>query len=451
MLFPSQEKRRRTSEIAHQLLNKVIDDAEAGRQILEAYPESGLGYLPAGAARAAAGDLAGAESLYWKGLERNPCGYSFYLALSDTLRKDDPEGELVMPLRMLGIWKLALGSEIPDTVADSFRGKSDTLNFNDPETYEMLATAYEIQHQKHEEEDEEEEALAEPDRLLPYQLLNDLQRQAPSVVAYQLVDKILANSVTCLPIWRSALRDWARREEALSTEAVCLVLALLGEMAGIDALDDLLEVAIFNNDQIFLHANWAIWRMGQRFPDEVLEKLRVAGLSAPPPRRCAIAEQMDLLPDLVELAAALLGLLEGFDTFADHSDAHYLLMVVYYALDELGLEGEARQILDHFQPMLPPAGKKSLRALLDRSEDFTTKLRENEIDALSIHDICIDRELFPSRERGRGSGRLGRRPGCGRGRGRACSAADCTGKAWAKRPVLVRKREEIQEVPSCRG
>ena len=46
--------------------------------------------------------------------------------------------------------------------------------------------------------------------------------------------------------------------------------------------------------------------------------------------------------------------------------------------------------------MLPAAGRKSLRALIEQRDGFATKLSENEIDDLNIHEVCIDRALFPA-------------------------------------------------------
>src|ERR1022692_529877 len=249
MLFLSKSEREQRLAVGRALEAGTIGEAEAGERLLHVDPDSGAAYLALGRARFAAGDLGEAESLFWQGLDRSPLVYPCYMALSDVRRKRDADDPLAPRLRILGIWKLSFADEIADTIAESFRGKSKGLNFKDPLTYEMLATAYEVQ------EKDAADPPEVPDRLLPYRLLNDLQRQAPTVVAGHLLHEILANSERCLPLWRAALREWGKNPLAVSTKALALIVALLGEIAGVDVLDDLLDLATLHDDVIFLHTH----------------------------------------------------------------------------------------------------------------------------------------------------------------------------------------------------
>jgi tetratricopeptide (TPR) repeat protein len=388
MLFFSKSDREQRFAVVRALQASEISETEAGERLLKLDPESGAAYMTLGNARMAAGDLAEAESLLWQALDRMPCYYGPYMSLSDVRRIRDPEDVLSLRLRELAIWKLSFSEDIPDSVADALRGGSGKLDFKDPETYEMLATAMEV---RGKDVVDPPEVL---DRLLPYRLLNDLQRQAPEVVAHRLLREILDNSPRCLPLWRAALRQWGKNPDAVSTKALALIVAILGEIAGIDVLDDLLELATLCDHAIFLHAHWAIFRIGERFPSEALAKFRAVTPTATVPLRCALAEHINLLPEVEGMASALIDLLEGFSSFAHHTDTHYLLMVVLDALHELGGDDQARQVFDRYKQLLPAKGRKALLALMHVEGGFVPNLVYQEIDELDIEDVAIRRALM---------------------------------------------------------
>jgi hypothetical protein len=386
MLFLSESELKERSKVTRALADGMIGEAEAGELLMKIDP--GTAFLALGGAREDAGDLDEAETLFWQGLEVEPCRYVLYMSLCDLRRIRDPDDVLAKRLMMLAIWKLGFSSKIPDVVAESFGGKSKTLNLKDPETYRMLAAAYE-------EGDKDRIIPAEvQDRLLPYRLLNDLQRQAPEEVDSGWVQEILTHSARCLPLWRAALREWGRSSYAVSTKALALIVAWLGEIGDVDVLDDLFDLMAFPDETIYLHANWAIWRIGQRFPSETLAKLRAATPSGNVTLRCGLAEQLNLLPELEGLAPALLDLLEGFSGFADDMDAPYLLIVVADALSGIGLGEEAERAMSACQRMLPEKGKKALRDLSDGDGEFIPRLVEEEIDERNIEDVCLGRSFM---------------------------------------------------------
>ncbi len=390
MLFLKQSVREELLKLAHERLAGKIGDDELGNRILKLDPESASASVALGRARMDAGDLDEAESLFWQGLARAPFLYSFYLAIADVRRKRDPNDVLSIRVRELGFWKLALAEEIPDEVAAAFRGDSNKLDFEDPETYEMLVTAYEVQHKDLVETAEVSE------RLLPYRLLNELQRDAFYEAERNLLRRILDEGAECLPLFRSGLREWARNPASVETEVIALIIALQGEIAGLEVLDDLLELAVFNDTVIVLHTHWAIWRIGQRYPQEVLAKLRAVSASASLAKRCSLAEQIHLLPEVPGIAPALLDLLRGFSRFADEPDAVHLLMVVLYTLIELHREQESFQALERFRPVLSKRGRKALDAWLEKDpvKEFVPRLVSHDIDQLTIDDVCIGRLLM---------------------------------------------------------
>ncbi|HEY7392166.1 MAG TPA: SEC-C metal-binding domain-containing protein [Bryobacteraceae bacterium] len=389
MLFPSESVIRRRAEIARQCQSGEITEMDAGAQLIEADPDYGGGYLLLANARSTAGNLDEAESLYWKALERMPCDYKPHMSLPDVRRIKLPGDPLSERLMVLGLWKLALSREIPDQVGAFFRDKlpNTDFDFRDPATFEALAIAA-------------GEAKGVPpeirDRLLPYELLNDLQHESSGVMDTGLVRDILTHSERCIPVWRAALREWARDESVLLPDALGLLIALLGEMAGPEILDDLLDLADSGERPIFLHANWAIWRLGQRFSTEALAQFRNAAAGARLTLRCALAEQIHLLPETPEMEAVLIELLGGFHDLAGKEDAPYLLTTVIHALEELGLDQQAGQAFQEFQPLLPEAARKWVRDVLD--ESFVPRLVHEEIGGVTIEEICCDRILMEDEE-----------------------------------------------------
>jgi hypothetical protein len=388
MLFTSESVLRQRAEIARQCQSGEITEMEAGARFIEADPDYGGGYLLLANAGSIAGHREEAEPLYWKALERMPCDYKAYMALPEVRRASLPGDPLSDRLMVLGIWKLALSREIPGGVGALFRDQfpQTDFDFQDPATFEALAIAAETKGVPPEIRD----------RMLPYELLNDLQRESSGGMGAGLVQDILTNSERTIPIWRAALREWAGHESVLQPDALCLLIALLGEMAGTEVLDDLLELADFGERPIFLHANWAIWRMGQRFSTEALARFRKATTGARPTLRCALAEQIHLLPETPEMEAALLELLEDFHNFAGKEDAQYLLATVIHALEGLGCDRQAEHAFQKFQALLPEAARKWVRDALD--EGFVPRLVHEEIEGLTIQEICCDRILMEDEE-----------------------------------------------------
>ncbi len=360
--------------------------AEAAERLLKANPESGLAYFLLGQARNAAGDLAEAESLLWRAVDLTPCDYPVYMSLSQIRSDRDPDDPVAVRLRTLAIWKLGLSGEIPENVAMVFGSKSPLLDAHDPETFRLLAST--LEHAFGPAPPEVEE------RLRPYRLLNALQIQAPDAVSDDLVREIRDNSTRCLPLFRASLREWGRTPRILTTNALALIVAWVGEIGGVEVLDELIELVVFPDDLISLHAHWAVWRVGQRFPDETLSRLRAATPGAPVALRCALAEQFNLLPDVEGIVPALADLVEGFSDFASNDQAPDLLMTVMYALRELSHEGEAERVFEAHHRSLPKKGREELQYYIDLEDGFVPKLMADEIDVADIEDVCLRRVLL---------------------------------------------------------
>ena len=387
MLITPESVRKRRAEIARDCAAGKIKEREAGERLIEADPDFGGGYLLLGNGLAEIGDLAAAEACYWKALDRMPSDYSPCLALAEVRRKQGDDGPLPQRLMELGIWKLAFGGEIPEEVAGYFRHRMGDLlpdfDFKDPTTYETIVIAL---------EESQGAAAKVRERLLPYELLNDLQRQSGDGMDEDLLRETLANAERCIPLWRAALRESMGPHAELQADALGQVIALLGETAEPEALDELLELIHSGERPIFLHANWAVWRLGQRFPAEALAKMRAAATGAPTVLRCALAEQINLLPDTPGISEALLEALDGFAGIAREPDAAYLLALVVDALEFRQRLQDAESIYRRLLDALSKEHRRAVREMLDQG--IVPRLVEEGIDEVAIEDICCGRMLM---------------------------------------------------------
>jgi hypothetical protein len=386
MLFPTDTLRRRRAEIARQHQDGKISDLEAGTQLIETDLECASGYLLLAGHRVADGDLAGAEAYAWQALQRMPCDSTGYLTLANLLHKQAKDDAAARRLMALGFWKVSFQQEVPAEVAESLGGLESEarLDFSDPSEYAALAIELDEQAAAERESD---------DRLLPYELLNDIETEAEAGLEPELLDRILRHSAVLIPLWRAALRRWADTGDAPDADALGMIIALLGETAGPEVLADLMELVESIDPVIFLHANWAVWRLGQRFPAEVLAALGSADRVS---RRCAAAEHILLLPETPGRAAAASRLLEGFAEFAKDNDAAFLLAAVMSTLEQMGRPTDAERALRQYQKLLPKDGRRWVQDELEAG--FVGRLEDADIEGLTIEDVCSERILLEEEE-----------------------------------------------------
>lgn len=373
---------------------KELTEAAGAVRLLEFSPDDAIPYLLKANQLLAADDPDEAESWFWRGLERWPCRYMCYSLLSVLRLRRDAGDMLGKHLRCLALWKLALAPEIPDEALAEFGHVFEKTGADpkEPASYEDLAMAFE------ETLDESPLPAEVSERLRPYRLLNDLQIQAPDDLDAELFKEILTNSERVVPLWRAALREWGGYQDAISPDALAMIVATLGEMAGTEFLDELLELACVGDPRISLHVHWAIWRIGQRFPAEALERFRAAAPGASVALRCALAEQIDLLPETPGRVEALANLLEGFSAVANHRDAAYLLVTVAHGLGESGQDEQARELLAANRRALPKSGLKALHQFIQTKDGFVPALISMGIDEMDIEDVCLDRALLADEE-----------------------------------------------------
>jgi hypothetical protein len=401
MLFPSPEKLKLTRDLFRDIEAGKIDMLAAADKLSQ-YGEDPWICLARGNDRKAHDDWDGAEWWFWKGLDLQPGQFTFYLSLAEVRRHRDPNDALAARLYEMGMWKLADAPEIPQAVVEHFRANLGDSEFDlsAPETYQMLATVAEVRRNKNETEAREaggenpEEPLEEYGRLLPYILLNDLQHQATSVVDYDgVVERMIENGARCAPLLWAALRDWASHPKTIQPKAVALWAAVLGEIGGVELLPGLLELVVNDDHDILLHASWAIHRLGQRFPQEVLAGFRERAPQAPSMLRCVIAEQLAMAPPEIEIRPVALSLLDGFRNFAKQQDAPYLLLTVAFAL-ESRTEGDGAPLITRYGEMLSRKSKDWLLEEVEAEGGFVPRLLAHGVDEADLKDICMDRVLM---------------------------------------------------------
>ena len=274
---------------------------------------------------------------------------------------------------------------------------------SDPETYQMMATLAESRRKKETEESDQEdpenpgERLDVYDRLLPYILLNDLQHQAPAEVALGVVERIVENRARCAPLLWAALRDWAVHPKSIQPKAVAMWAAMLGEIGGVELLPGLLELVMNPDHDILLHAGWAIHRLWERFPQEVLAAFRERARTDSPMGRCVIAEELAMAPSEVDIRPLALSLLEGFRGFADSPAAPYLLLTVAFAL-ETRKEGAGAPLITRYGEMLSRKNREWVVRETEAEEGFIPRMLGHGIDQANIRDVCVDRMLMLDEE-----------------------------------------------------
>ena len=361
---------------------------EFARRVLEIDPNHGPALIVMAGSLAATGDLVQAEEIAWQALAQQPCGYAAYHCLGTVLSLRDPDDPIARRMRHFGIWKLAMAEEILPEIVEFFRPSlepdADAAN---PTSYLMVAAVEDARMKKNPDPPE----IAE--RLLPYRLLNDLQRQAPYGVEAGTLGEIIEHASVCAPLFHGALREWARLPgpDPLDHDFARILIAILGEIGGPDIIGDLLETAQASIHSTFLHVHWAICRLAQRHPAAALRIFRDAIPAATTDLRCALAEQLNLLPEIAGVAAALTSLLDGFSAVAKEGHAHYLLAIVIDSLLRRGGAEHARALLNRSKPMLSREGRQHIHDALESGGRVIPLLVDEEIPDRSIEDVCLAR------------------------------------------------------------
>src|SRR5436305_13314942 len=186
MLRAPQSIRHRRFEILDDLDDGKLSQGEANRMLCELEPDSALAHLSRAEKLLAAGDPGSAEPEFWQALALRPCGSAPYLALAG-IHANEPLGKLLT----------FLGADLED--AEDLEAGIAGITW--------------------------------PDRLLPYRLLNAVERQAAGGLDPDLLREILDHRAECAPVFRAAVRQWLELDEdAPDDEPAALLVGLLGEI-----------------------------------------------------------------------------------------------------------------------------------------------------------------------------------------------------------------------------
>lgn len=395
MIFISEEDFARRQDILRRMQAGELAELDAIEEMTALWPDDPIPCLLKASSLVEAGRPDEAEQWFWKGVERQPFHYMPYLAISDIRLEREPQDPVGKQMRALGVWKLALNTEVPEQAAKVFRTLLNQINadIHDPASYQLIAQALEANTGGREPD------LAEKDRLRPFQILNELQMAvtiADEGIEDRLLEKILSpeNAGQLIPLWRAGLRQYGADFEAVTSEVVAFMAATLGEMAGPEVADELMELAGVRDVKISLHAAWGLCRLGQRFPAKMLARYRSLTPAADAPKRCMFAEELLLMPETAGREDALADLLEGFAPLAQQPDAAYLVMVVAFGLLEAEQDDRAHDLLARSEALLPGKGRRALEKMVDKGDNFLPTLLQLELDELSIQDVCVKEVLM---------------------------------------------------------
>ena len=227
MLIPTQEIVRQRQSIERDLAAGKIDPAAAAERLSQ-FGDDPMICLVRGNARVEARDLDGAEWWYWKGLDLQPTRFAFYKRLAAVRHERDPDDLLAPRLNELALSKLGSLPKIHPDVAEQFRKSmgSSQFDFDDPETYQMLASLREIEREKQNRDEDWRENPEVYERLRPYILLDRLQRGATNIIDYGVLRQIQEYAAQCLPLLSAAIYDWATFPDGLHPKATSLLLAM---------------------------------------------------------------------------------------------------------------------------------------------------------------------------------------------------------------------------------
>jgi SEC-C motif len=392
----------RPVEVTEQLA-ELVSQSEAGgldarrtaEKILAIAPDHAPSHLLLALAMRQDGNMEGAEALHWKAIDEAPCTAVYYLTLEETLRQrcgiDHP---LLRRLRRMALQKLAGADEIQPIVAEIFLDSAgdgiakESWDFMDPETYQFLLTMSEVREKLGDE--------PENDRLLPYRVLADFQQQAIGMVEYKTLHEILDNRERCLPLLRAAFREWVEGPSDLGHDALCLMMAIMGEIGAAEDMEDLWGLSEYDDLAVFGHAHFGLYRFGQRMPEAALALIRKRTPGAPVAMRCGFAEQLVVLPNVEGLTETLLELLDDLPS-TKHEDDGYLLMLVTHGLAALGNTVQVQEVMARNVRRLSKPGRRYFEDAIE-AEDFLPLMLREGVNQLDLDEVVLERELLGEEE-----------------------------------------------------
>jgi len=370
MLFTDPATLAAKTSLATLVTAGKVSPEEALRKLLEIDPFDPTALLGVGAIHQQQGRLDEAAQFFWRAAEANPCDWDPYLALGALEPNPIRPSPLTTGLLALGFRK-ALANE------KRYREEASELKETQPFTREemeaILALSTQVQ---------ATEPRSVTDRLRPHRLVHELHYPPAAGVPQEVVEQILEYRDRCQPLLRGTLSGWMSSffpdEYDFPAEAA---LALLGEIGDLANLPALLEFLVVGEDDVREAAAWAVWRLAQQNPGEVLPRLREAASGGPSTLRWGLAAAYGMMRGIDGADKALLDLLEGLENLGPVERGDVFCAVAWALQESQGRPGRARVL----------ALMARYRKILDRETLQNCLLPADDPDPappLSVYDFC---------------------------------------------------------------
>lgn len=399
-----------------------IDSASAFERLLELVPDDEFALLHLGATKAEAGDVAGAVELLWRSIEANPCQWQAYLELGQWIEKQPGSEALARGVAELGFRNLLLDpaaiEKLEDLPFPAFAGEDDEGDddeFDNEDDDEGDEFDDEDENDELDDEDEDNEFqgfnkteaigfyadqllhkrdLEPPDvtvRLRPYRLLH-MMRKAEDLDR-EGVNTLLAAGVSMVPVLVGAIRAVARG--IVEDEGTALPensLALLGELAPVSIVPDLLAACAIDDVNIAGCAGWALDRIAQRDPDGVREAMIQAAPNLSAEDRLGLTIRLARAPELDSDCAVIENLARNLDTLDRETVTMMMPVLVSLPFVVKGRAGGAlaRSILRRNGSLVSGKVRAECEAIIEglTESGAPPPLPAAEPPDWSVYDIC---------------------------------------------------------------
>ncbi len=347
----------------HHLLKDLKEDEtptpEVCHKLLSLDPEDYVAIQWLGRLRMEAGDLVGAEALFWQSLELQPCSSFPYMDLA-RLMKDQPERvALGAALAELGYAKLEL---------EDGQGRSD-----------LLAAA---------KAQRGREPLQVTERLHHLRLLDDMLGQED--LSTTNVDTILSAGPAMIPLLVAILRAWA---SDLIEEEDCILenaLALLGELGTAQEIPHLLEFVALDHQVASGAARWALHRIVERHTPEARQLFRTLAPDMGLMDRMAVVDQVIRHGALDPDGTTLESLTENLGTLKNSERDRFFTLLVSGMIATHGAKGLpiAREALRRHRAQLSSGARRECEDMLEYFGMSKVAPMEAAASEWTIYDIC---------------------------------------------------------------
>jgi hypothetical protein len=312
-------------------------------------------------------------------MSAHPYDYKFPMTLAGVVSKAGNE-PLSTALLELAASKLLAD---PDEVERAREAGGAPARFTDLDSLTEL-----VQELRGKRDSEPAEVTEE---LRPHRLLNDVQEAMGNELERGLVEEIVKSGAACAPLLVGMLRGLAEGRLPDGGEMVGEAsLAMLGEIADIDAIPALVQFAVVDDKGLSQTAAWALERAAQKKPAEVLAAFSGFDRRMGAAERACMSENIATMPETSGKTEAILAMLDNFVVVPAEERGDIFVMISAALLHCRGKNAPAlirKAYLDQ-KELLPKEAEKSIDDLL-RAYAADPALFEIPAETPStVYDIC---------------------------------------------------------------